>query len=114
MSSFSFQERQPSGEPPPRGSWASFDLRNSQPDAPIAGLLEHSDAEAVEAANESRRQASDSRVGQLFRLYPSQPESEMVERRCPAEEPSEPGGRHRIHVQCNKLELNLQVGLNIS
>ena len=35
-----------------RGSWASFDLRSSQPDPLIAGLLDHVDAETIDELNE--------------------------------------------------------------
>ncbi len=43
-----FQDRNGgSDQGTPRGSWASFDLRNSQPDAPIAGLLDSVDADTV-------------------------------------------------------------------
>ena len=35
-----------------RGSWASFDLRSSQPDPMIPGLLAHVDAETVDELNE--------------------------------------------------------------
>ena len=50
---YNFQER--NGSETPRGSWASFDLRNSTPDAPIAGLLESWDADTVDSANETKR-----------------------------------------------------------
>jgi hypothetical protein len=44
----------------------------------------------------------------LFGLYPTPSEAEMVERRLMAYEPME-NIKHRILVQCNKLELNLQI-----
>ena len=45
-----FQERNGgSDQGTPRGSWASFDLRNSQPDAAIAGLLDSVDADTVDS-----------------------------------------------------------------
>ena len=47
------QER--NGSETPRGSWASFDLRNSTPDAPIAGLLDSWDADTVDSSNENKR-----------------------------------------------------------
>ena len=71
------QER--TGSETPRGSWASFDLRNSQPDAPIAGLLESWDADTVDSANESKRR--ETRPVKLFGLYPTPSEAEMIERR---------------------------------
>ncbi len=93
-----------------RGSWASFDLRNCQPDPPIAGLLDHVDAETVDQLNEVKRRSGEHRQDALFSLYPPQPPSEIVERRSPGEEPREGGGAHnRILVQCNKMELALQV-----
>ena len=50
------QDRGQSGAPPTvegqRGSWASFDLRSSQPDPLIAGLLDHVDAETIDEQNE--------------------------------------------------------------
>ncbi len=59
--------------------------------------------------NEVRRAESDVRVDRLLALCPPQPEAECVERRATAEEPQESRARHRILVQCNKLELSLQV-----
>ena len=94
------------GSETPRGSWASFDLRNSQPDAPIAGLLDSWDADTVDSANENKRR--EMRPIKIFGLYPTPSESEMIERRLMAEEPME-SIKHRIFVQCNKLELNLQI-----
>ena len=44
----SFFSQFQNGSETPRGSWASFDLRNSQPDAPIVGLLESWDADTVD------------------------------------------------------------------
>ena len=89
-----------------RGSWASFDLRNSQPDAPIAGLLDSWDADTVDSANENKRR--EMRPVKIFGLYPTPSDSEMIERRLMAEEPME-SIKHRIYVQCNKLELSLQI-----
>lgn len=85
----------------PRGSWASFDLRNSQPDPVIAGVLDSVDADTVDSINEVKR--SEKRAKKVFALYPLQPEPEMSERRFPAKVPQE-NIRHRILVQCNKLE----------
>ncbi len=87
----------------PRGSWATFDLRNSQPDALIPGLLDHVDADTVDQLNEVRRGES-GRAERLLPLCPPQQEAECVERRPTAEEPQENRARHRILVQCNKLE----------
>jgi len=95
------QERSSATEPTPRGSWATFDLRNSEPDALVHGLLDHVDAETVDRQNEARR--ADGRADKLFALYPPQSEVEAVERRAPVEEPREPL-KHRILVQCTKLE----------
>ena len=44
----------------------------------------------------------------LFGLYPTPMEQEMIERRLMTDEPME-NIKHRIFVQCNKLELNLQI-----
>jgi len=84
-----------------RGSWASFDLKNSQPDAPIAGLFDSIDADTVDSVNELKR--SEKRPKKIFALFHHQPESEMTERRFPAKVPQE-NVRHRILVQCNKLQ----------
>jgi len=43
------------------------------------------------------------RPKKVFALYPIQTEPEMTERRFPAKVPQE-NIRHRILVQCNKLE----------
>lgn len=96
-----FQFRNGSDQGTPRGSWASFDLRNSQPDAPVAGLLDVVNPDTVDSLNELKR--SEKRPKKIFSLYPHQPESEMTERRFPAKVPQE-NVRHRILVQCNKLQ----------
>lgn len=101
-----FSQEQRNGTETPRGSWASFDLRNSQPDAPIAGLLDSWDADTVDSSNENKRR--EMRPVKLFGLYPTPNEAEMIERRLLADEPME-NIKHRIYVQCNKLELNLQI-----
>ena len=44
----------------------------------------------------------------IFGLYPTPSDSEMIERRLMADEPME-SIKHRIYVQCNKLELSLQI-----
>ncbi len=61
------------------------------------------DAETVDHLNEVRR--ADGRIERILGLCQPQPEAECVERRPKAEEPMEPRARHRILVQCNKLEL---------
>ena len=95
-----------SGQDTPRGSWAGFDLRNLTPDAPIAGLLDSWDADTVDSANETKRR--EQRPLRIFGLYPPPNEADMIERRLQAFEPME-NIKHRILVQCNKLELNLQI-----
>lgn len=81
-------------------------MRNSQPDAPIAGLLDSWDADTVDSTNENKRR--ELRPIKLFGLYQTPCEAEMIERRLMADEPLE-NIKHRIYVQCNKLELNLQI-----
>ena len=60
----------------------------------------------MDGINEKNR--SENRPGNLFSLYPPQPESEISERRFLPVEPTE-NIKHRILVQCTKLELNLQI-----
>ncbi|CAG2058194.1 unnamed protein product [Timema podura] len=69
----------------PRGSWASFDLRNSVNDQLILALLERVPPETVDQLNEVRR--LEQRQDMLFSLYPAQDEEERIERRIPAENP---------------------------
>nr|CAD7428672.1 unnamed protein product [Timema monikensis] len=69
----------------PRGSWASFDLRNSVNDQLILTLLERVPPETVDQLNEVRR--LEQRQDMLFSLYPAQDEEERIERRIPAENP---------------------------
>ncbi|CAB3365687.1 Hypothetical predicted protein [Cloeon dipterum] len=90
----------------PRGSWASFDLRNSVSDALITELLQKNPPETIDSLNEIRR--LEDRQSSLFLLYPAQDEEEIVERRIPAEIPSEHLG-HRILVKCLQLKLELEV-----
>ncbi|XP_071439283.1 dedicator of cytokinesis protein 7 [Hetaerina americana] len=90
----------------PRGSWASFDLRNSISDALIPSLLERIPPETVDELNEARR--TEERQDALFSLFPTQEEEEIIERRFPAEIPSEHIG-HRILVKCLQLKLDLEV-----
>ena len=90
----------------PRGSWASFDLRSSNNDPLIPGLLDNTPAEAVDQTNESRR--AEERQESMFTLYPDSDSEETVERRLPAEMPMEHIG-HRILVKCLQLKLELEV-----
>ncbi|KAF4523421.1 hypothetical protein B566_EDAN007893 [Ephemera danica] len=90
----------------PRGSWASFDLRNSVSDPLISGLLQRNPPETIDQLNEVRRQ--DDRQNSLLLLYPAQEEEEIIERRIPAEIPSEHIG-HRILVKCLQMKLELEV-----
>ncbi|XP_059491152.1 dedicator of cytokinesis protein 7 isoform X2 [Neocloeon triangulifer] len=90
----------------PRGSWASFDLRNSVSDALLSELLQKNPPETIDSLNEIRR--LEDRQSALFLLYPSQDEEEIVERRIPAEMPSDHLG-HRILVKCLQLKLELEV-----
>ena len=68
--------------------------------------LDSWNADTVDSSNENKR--TESRPIKLFGLYQSPSESEMIERRLMADEPME-NIKHRIFVQCNKLELNLQI-----
>ncbi|KAJ9574920.1 hypothetical protein L9F63_007939, partial [Diploptera punctata] len=90
----------------PRGSWASFDLRNSVSDPPIPSLLERVPPETIDQLNEVRRQ--DERQSALFSLYPPQDEDDVIEKRIPAEVPTE-HIVHRILVKCIQLKLDLEV-----
>ncbi|XP_038048648.1 dedicator of cytokinesis protein 7-like isoform X3 [Patiria miniata] len=92
----------------PRGSWASsiFDLKNSEGDALLPRLLEHTPVDTQDSINEDVR--SQYRQPDLFCLYPSVEESEAIERRMPAEVPREHFG-YRIFVKCLTLKLDLEV-----
>nr|CAD7401942.1 unnamed protein product [Timema cristinae] len=90
----------------PRGSWASFDLRNSVNDQLILTLLERVPPETVDQLNEVRR--LEQRQDMLFSLYPAQDEEERIERRIPAENPCDQIV-HRILVKCIQLKLELEV-----
>ncbi|KAG8238879.1 hypothetical protein J437_LFUL018440, partial [Ladona fulva] len=90
----------------PRGSWASFDLRNSISDALIPSLLERIPPETVDQLNEAKR--TEERQDAVFSLFPTQDEEDIIERRFPAEIPSEHMG-HRILVKCLQLKLDLEV-----
>jgi len=70
-------------------------------DSLIPGLLERNPPE-----KEGRRQ--EERHDSLFLLYPPQDEEEIVERRLPADVPTEHMG-HRIVVKCLQLKLELEV-----
>ncbi|XP_053694976.1 dedicator of cytokinesis protein 7 [Sabethes cyaneus] len=90
----------------PRGSWASFDLRSSVNDPLIPGLLERSAPETIDQSNECRR--LEERQQALFSLYPEADPDDVVEKRLPAEMPTEHLG-NRIHVKCLQLKLELEV-----
>ncbi|XP_021924154.1 dedicator of cytokinesis protein 6 isoform X3 [Zootermopsis nevadensis] len=90
----------------PRGSWASFDLRNSVCDPLIPSLLERIPPETIDQLNEVRRQQE--RQSALFSLYLPQDEDEIIEKRIPADVPSE-HVVHRILVKCIQLKLDLEV-----
>lgn len=90
----------------PRGSWASFDLRNSVNDPLLPGLLDRVPVETIDQLNEKRR--ADERQESLFTLYPESDSEDFVERRLPAEMPEEHVG-HRILVKCLQLKLELEV-----
>ncbi|EDW80222.1 uncharacterized protein Dwil_GK21076 [Drosophila willistoni] len=95
--------------PTPRGSWASFDLRRSVNDPLIPNLLDNVPPEQIDQTNETRRQ--ENRQDTLFSLYPyteTGSESDVIERRLPAEIPMEHMG-HRIQVKCLQLRLELEV-----
>ncbi|XP_046488292.1 dedicator of cytokinesis protein 7 isoform X2 [Neodiprion pinetum] len=91
----------------PRGSWASLDLRHSQHDPLLPGLLDRVCPETVDLTNEEKR--SEDRQEALFPLYapPSSPDDEWQEIN-PALEPSEPFS-HKILVKCLQLKLELEV-----
>ncbi|XP_065573211.1 dedicator of cytokinesis protein 6-like isoform X2 [Artemia franciscana] len=86
----------------PRGSWASFDLRNSVNDPVLPNLLERQPPEALDQMNQSKR--DEHRLDAIFSLFPMQSEEEMVERRVGAELPSDPPA-HRILVRVGELKL---------
>ncbi|XP_033636293.1 dedicator of cytokinesis protein 7-like isoform X4 [Asterias rubens] len=92
----------------PRGSWASsiFDLNNSEGDAPLPRLLEHTPVERQDSINEDVR--SQSRQPDLFCLYPGVEETDAIERRMEAKMPREHYG-YRIFVKCLTLKLDLEV-----
>ncbi|XP_073967696.1 dedicator of cytokinesis protein 7-like [Choristoneura fumiferana] len=91
----------------PRGSWASLDLRSSSSDPLLPDLFERRPPDQQDAINEARR--LENRQADLLGLYsPYLDEEEAVERRLPAEMPSEVMG-HRILVHCHQLKLELDV-----
>ncbi|XP_055333628.1 dedicator of cytokinesis protein 7-like isoform X2 [Paramacrobiotus metropolitanus] len=91
-----------------RNSWASgvFDLRQSNPDALIPGLLDRLPAEDRDAINRRKRQ--DKRQPAIFSLYPSQDEEEQIERRVIPDIPREQIG-HSISVRVLQLKLDLDI-----
>ncbi|KAF7997149.1 hypothetical protein HCN44_005426 [Aphidius gifuensis] len=91
----------------PRGSWASLDLRHSQHDPLLPGLLDRVCPETIDQMNEQKR--CEDRQDGLFPLYspPTSPDDEWSEIN-PALEPSEPFS-HRILIKCLQLKLDLEV-----
>ncbi|CAB4062764.1 DOCK6_7_8 [Lepeophtheirus salmonis] len=94
------------GETPTRQSWASFDLGAQVPDATIPGVFTPHRRDNKSSGFETNVPKGH-RNKELFSLYPPQYDEELIERRLPAEVPSE-NIKHRILVQCNKLELNVK------
>ncbi|XP_022087787.1 dedicator of cytokinesis protein 7-like isoform X2 [Acanthaster planci] len=92
----------------PRGSWASsiFDLKNTESDALLPRLLEHTPIDRQDSINEDVR--AHNRQRDIFCLYPVVEESEAIERRMPADVPREHFG-YRIFVKCLTLKLDLEV-----
>ncbi|XP_011297900.1 dedicator of cytokinesis protein 7 [Fopius arisanus] len=91
----------------PRGSWASLDLRHSQHDPLLPGILDRVCPETVDQVNEQKR--CEDRQEAVFPLYalPTSPDDEWQEI-ASAVEPSEPFS-HRILVKCLQLKLELEV-----
>ncbi|CAM6031703.1 unnamed protein product, partial [Sphagnum compactum] len=90
----------------PRGSWASFDLRNSANDPLIDGILERNiQPENVDQINEAKR--LEERQDNLFSLYPNLDTDDVIEKRPPAKMPHEHIG-NRIFVKCHQLKLELE------
>lgn len=91
----------------PRGSWASLDLRHSQHDPLLPGLLDRVCPETVDQLNEQKR--LEDRQEALFPLYtpPASQDDEWQEFNA-APEPSEIFS-HRILVKCLQMKLELEV-----
>ncbi|XP_032821878.1 dedicator of cytokinesis protein 7-like isoform X7 [Petromyzon marinus] len=95
-------------EDTPRGSWASsiFDLKNSQPDSRLPGLLERTPLDQLDRGNGELRKAS--RQRELFVLYPAADEDEIMERRTVPEVPKEHFGQ-RLLVKCLSLKFEIEI-----
>ncbi|KAL7303214.1 hypothetical protein TKK_0004415 [Trichogramma kaykai] len=91
----------------PRGSWASLDLRHSQHDPLLPGVLDRVTPEKLDQINEQKR--LDDRQEALFSLYslPPSADDEWQEITLPSE-PTEPFA-HKILVKCLQLKLDLEV-----
>ncbi|CAH1775987.1 unnamed protein product, partial [Owenia fusiformis] len=92
----------------PRGSWASsvFDLKNSQADPLLPRLLDRIPLDETDQFNATQRHQS--RLNDLYSVFPAQDEDEVIERRLPAEIPREHFGQ-RILVKCLQLKLELEI-----
>ena len=96
-------------EETPRGSWASsiFDLRNSVADPLIDGILDSTlVSKNTNALTVNSRHAGRHEI--LFSLYPPSAYEEPLEKRLPADIPSEHAG-HKILVKIHQLKLDLEV-----
>ncbi|KAK0179557.1 hypothetical protein PV327_005299 [Microctonus hyperodae] len=90
-----------------RGSWASLDLRHSQHDPLLPGLLDRVCPEIIDQLNEQKR--SEDRQEALFLLYaPSTTPDDELQEINMALEPSEVFA-HRIFIKCLQLKLELEV-----
>lgn len=90
-----------------RGSWASLDLRHSQHDPLLPGLLDRVCPEIIDQLNEQKR--LEDRQEALFLLYaPSTTPDDELQEINMALEPSEVFA-HRIFIKCLQLKLELEV-----
>jgi len=83
-----------------------FDLKNSQSDPLISGILNTSNIEETDRLNEIRR--ADSRYPSLFVLYPLEEEAAFIENRPIPQPPKEFLG-HRLLFKCLSLKLDLEI-----
>ena len=90
----------------PRGSWATFDLRQTASDPLPPGLLDRLAPEAIDTVNRMRR--AELELDTMFALYPPQEDEDMMERRSLPEMAVEQLG-HRILVKCTQLQLDLEI-----
>ncbi|XP_046442972.1 dedicator of cytokinesis protein 7-like isoform X3 [Daphnia pulex] len=90
----------------PRGSWATFDLRQTASDPPLPGLLDRLAPDVIDNVNKIRR--NELQLDTLFALYPPQDDEDIIERRCQPDMPIEHLG-HRILVKCTQLQLELEI-----